>query len=130
MGERTVLLPDAVRDLRVVLTVNDLDHALQLFRDGLGLSVVKEWASPQGRGYVLALGQATLELIDQAQAEWIDQIEVGRRIAGPVRLVFEVQNIHKTIIALSEVGGQMLAGPVQTPWGISMHACKHRTGYN
>jgi catechol 2,3-dioxygenase-like lactoylglutathione lyase family enzyme len=65
MEVHTELSPKAICELRVALTVTDLDQALRLYRDGLGLPVVKEWASPQGRGYVLAVDHATLELVDQ-----------------------------------------------------------------
>jgi hypothetical protein len=39
---------------------------------------------------VLAAGRATIELIDRDQAALIDQVEVGERVAGPVRLAFQV----------------------------------------
>lgn len=109
--------PDEVQELRVALTVADFDQALMLYRDGLGLRVVDEWTSPKGRGVVLAAGRARLELIDQDQANQIDQIEVGRRVARPVRLAFEVPNVEASSAALQEGGANPLNGPVQTPWG-------------
>src|SRR5690242_16300073 len=79
-----------VEELRVALTVDDYDRALAFYRDGLGLSVVEEWARPEGRGAILAAGRATLEVLSRDQAEHIDEVEVGRRVAGPVRLAIEV----------------------------------------
>ena len=105
------------RELRVVLTVDDLAEALRLYRDGLGLSTVKEWATPDGSGVILAAGRATLELIDRAHAAVIDQVEVGRRVAGPVRLAFGVQNVDAESESLRHFGAQALHEPVQTPWG-------------
>jgi lactoylglutathione lyase len=108
---------DRARELRVALTVADLDRAVRLYRDGLGLPVVKEWASPEGRGVVLGVGDATLELIDRDQAELIDRIEVGERVAGPVRLAFAVPDVIETSASLLVAGARPLADPVRTPWG-------------
>ena len=54
---------------------------------------------------------------DHAQAAWIDQVEVGQRISGPVRLAFEVQDLAGMRESLREAGVRALADPVQTPWG-------------
>lgn len=104
-------------EFRIVLTVDDLDQALQLYRDSFGLSVLKQWESPEGRGFVLALGQATLELIDQAQADLIDRIEVGERVTGKVRLAVEVQDADEATTTLQKAGAHIVANPVKTPWG-------------
>jgi catechol 2,3-dioxygenase-like lactoylglutathione lyase family enzyme len=54
---------DAVREVRIALTVEDFDQAAQFYRDRLGLAVVEEWQHPEGRGVILYLGpQTTLEL--------------------------------------------------------------------
>ena len=106
-----------VRELRVALTVDDFERAATLYRDGLGLPVVQEWESPQGRGLVLALERATLELVDEAQADHIDRVEVGRRIHSPVRLAFEVPDVEATASHLQQRGANALGGPVPTPWG-------------
>jgi methylmalonyl-CoA/ethylmalonyl-CoA epimerase len=109
--------PRHVHELRVALTVDDFEGAMRLYRDGLGLSIVTEWASPDGRGIVLAAGRATLELIDQPQAAMIDRVEVGERVAGPVRLAFEVEDVDEASTVLSRHGGRVLHDAVQTPWG-------------
>src|ERR671931_1733800 len=77
-----------VEELRLVLTVPDFDAALRLYRDGLGLEVEAVWASEGGRVVLLSAGRATLELVDDAHAAEIDRLEVGRRVAGPVRVAF------------------------------------------
>ena len=59
---------------------------MALYRDALRPEVEPEWAEPTGRGVVLGAGHGTLELIDRDQARFIDELEVGRRIAGRVRL--------------------------------------------
>jgi catechol 2,3-dioxygenase-like lactoylglutathione lyase family enzyme len=106
-----------VRELRVALTVDDLDQSAALYRDGLGLPVVNEWTAPEGRGLVLAAGRATLELLDAGQAALVDRIEADRRVAGPVRLAFEVADVPASAAALQQRGAQSLHEPVQTPWG-------------
>ena len=106
-----------IRELRIALTVDDIDKALHFYQTTLGLPLVHEWNTSGGRGYVLAFGATTLELIDGAQAEWIDEIEVGRRVSGPVRMALEVQNVDEELERFREAGAQALADPVRTPWG-------------
>ena len=106
-----------IHELRVELTVEDLDEAAALYRDALGLSVVKEWSQPEGRGLILDAGPASIELVDQAQAEHIDRIEVGERVSGPVRLAFGVSNVEAWASSLQDGGAQAVGRPVYTPWG-------------
>jgi NAD(P)-dependent dehydrogenase (short-subunit alcohol dehydrogenase family) len=108
---------DRVSELRVALTVADFAQAAQLYRDGLGLPVVHEWDTPAGRGLILSAGRATIELIDQPQAELIDRVEVGQRIAGPVRLALEVPQLEPYAAALQAHGAEALSDPARTPWG-------------
>jgi NAD(P)-dependent dehydrogenase (short-subunit alcohol dehydrogenase family) len=107
----------SVEEMRLALTVDDLDQAVRLYRDGLGLPVAEEWNSPEGRGLLLDAGRATLELLDPEHANMVDRIEVGRRSAGPVRLVFGVDNLETSTAGLIERGARSLNGPVNTPWG-------------
>jgi hypothetical protein len=106
-----------VRELRVALTVDDFDRWVALYRDGLNLPVTREWSDPEGRGTVLAAGRATLEIIDQAQAARIDQVEAGRRVAGPVRLALGVTDLAAAAGGLLRRGAAALHEPVMTPWG-------------
>ena len=106
-----------VRELCVALTVDDLDRAAMLYRDDLGLPVVQERETPLGQGLVLAVERATLELVDEAQADHIDRVEVGRRVSGPVRLAFEVSDVGTIAVSLQERGAIVLGEPVPTPWG-------------
>jgi lactoylglutathione lyase len=106
-----------VTDLRVVLTVADFDGALRLYRDTLCLEQVADWSSDDGRVVLLEAGRATLELFDEAQADFVDRIEAGHRVSGPVRLAFEVQDSEETARRLVEAGAEQVAGPVTPPWG-------------
>ena len=71
-----------VTGLRVVLTAEDFDQALHFYRDALGLEQTADWSSEDGRVVLLEAGRATLELFDEAQAEHVDRIEAGRRVAA------------------------------------------------
>ncbi|MEL6151412.1 MAG: VOC family protein [Chloroflexota bacterium] len=111
-----MLKSDTITELRIALTVENLDEALKLYREGLGFSVVKEWDEATGRGVILSAGRATLELIDSAQAEHIDQVEVGERIAGPVRLAMEFPDLQSAINAAKSTGARLIHEPVLAPW--------------
>jgi lactoylglutathione lyase len=105
-----------VKELRLVLTVPDFDAALRLYRDALGLEVEAVWASEGGHVVLLSAGHATLELVDEAHAAEIDRIEVGGRVAGPVRVAFRVDDSDAVATQLEEAGATRIAGPVTTPW--------------
>jgi catechol 2,3-dioxygenase-like lactoylglutathione lyase family enzyme len=103
-------------ELRLVLTVDDLDRALAFYRDALGLAELEEWESDGAHGVLLDGGRATLELFNEAQAELVDEIEVGRRVAGPVRVAFRVDDSERVAQTLVAAGGRQLAAAVTTPW--------------
>jgi lactoylglutathione lyase len=105
-----------VKELRLVLTVPDFDAALNLYRDALGLDLEAVWESEGGRVVLLSAGRGTLELVDEAHAAEIDRIEVGRRVAGPVRVAFEVDDSEAVARRLEDAGATTVGGPVTTPW--------------
>jgi len=107
----------SVREVRVALTVEDFERAARLYRDGFGLPVVKEWNTPEGRGLILDAGRGTVEILDRADAAYTDQVEVGQRVSGPVRLAFEVADVPAAAAALKEHGATALGDPVMTSWG-------------
>ena len=69
------------------------------------------------KGAILEAGAATLELLSADQAELVDQIEVGRRVAAPVRLALEVEDSQGTAEKLAAAGAELLAAARETPWG-------------
>ena len=105
-----------VRELRLALTVERYGEALAFYRDVLGLPVVEAWEGPGGSGAVLDAGRATLELLSVPQAELVDEVEVGSRVAGPVRIALEVADSVQTARRLVAGGAAALAEPVVTPW--------------
>ncbi len=113
------MLPTHVNELRLVVTVGDFEESVRLYRDVLGLQEVDSISSPGGQVAILSAGQATVELADAAHAAYIDDVEVGRRVAGHVRVAFGVDDVAGTTDRLAAAGAELLAPPVPTPWGTS-----------
>jgi lactoylglutathione lyase len=108
--------PSPVSELRLVLTVEDYDEALRLYRDALGLAELADFSSSNGRVKLLDAGRATLELTDQANAAFVDEVEVGRRVAGPIRVAFGVADSTSLTASLAAAGATVIAEPTRTPW--------------
>ena len=104
-------------ELRVVLTVEDFDRTVALFRDALGLEQTAAFENDGGHAVLLDAGHGTLEIFDEAQAAAIDRIEVGKRIAGRYRLAFRTADSESVSADLAAAGATIAGGPVQTPWG-------------
>jgi methylmalonyl-CoA/ethylmalonyl-CoA epimerase len=66
---------------------------------------------------VFAIPTATLELFDERQAAYIDELEAGRRVSGPVRLALRVPDLQAALDRLLARGATLVHGPVLTPWG-------------
>lgn len=58
----------------------------------------------------------TGRLPDTKHAEFIDQVEVGRRVAGDIRVALEVDDAPAVTAALAGAGATVLAEPTRTPW--------------
>jgi catechol 2,3-dioxygenase-like lactoylglutathione lyase family enzyme len=106
-----------VRQLRVVVTADDYDEALRFYRDVLGLPELGAFSGDHGSVTILDAGRATLELSDPAHAEYIDEVEVGVRVAGPIRIAFEIDDAEATSRRLAAAGARVIAEPTPTPWG-------------
>jgi catechol 2,3-dioxygenase-like lactoylglutathione lyase family enzyme len=107
-----------VRQLRLCVTAPDYHEALRFYRDVLGLPEQGSYASPDGDGRVtiLAAGVATLELADPEYAAYIDQVEVGSRVASHIRVAFEVEDTAQVTATLADAGAEIIAPPTRTPW--------------
>ncbi|CAM5712833.1 VOC family protein [Streptomyces purpurascens] len=106
----------AVRELRLVVTAEDYDAALHFYRDVLGLAERGAFVSEDGRVTILDAGRATLELTDPNHAAFIDEVEVGRRVAGHVRVAFQVDDSVAVTAKLAAAGAEVVAEPTRTPW--------------
>ena len=105
-----------VHELRLVVTAPDYDEALAFYRDVLGLQERMAFTSPDGRVTILEAGRATLELLDTTHAAFVDEVEVGRRVAGHIRVAFEVSDSATATQELAAAGATILAEPTRTPW--------------
>jgi len=105
-----------VLEMRLVVTAPDYEAALAFYRDVLGMRELGAFTSPGGRVTILDAGRATLELADPAHAAYVDEVEVGRRVAGHVRVAFQVRDAAVATDALAAGGAELIARPVETPW--------------
>ena len=106
-----------VRQLRLVVQVDDYDAAVAFFRDALGLTEEAAFSGGDGaRVMILEAGRATLELANPAHHSFIDEVEVGRPVAPRFRLAFEVDDTAAGTAELAGAGGAVVAAPTETPW--------------
>lgn len=106
-----------VVELRVALTTADYARLVKFYCDGLGIEPAAIWNNGDGQALVLNLGRATLEIFDEAQAETIDHLEVGRRVSGQIRFALQVPDLHAAMDRLLKHGATLVHEPVMTPWG-------------
>jgi hypothetical protein len=104
-----------VLEMRLVVTAADYDVALGFYRDALRMPELGAFASEGGRVTILDAGRATLELADPAHAAYVDQVEVGHRAAGRIRVAFQVPHAADATDRLVAAGAT-LAPSAQTPW--------------
>jgi methylmalonyl-CoA/ethylmalonyl-CoA epimerase len=106
-----------ISEVRVALTVADFDEAVAFYREALGLEQVADWSSESGRVILLEAGRATLELLDERQAAFVDEVETGTRVSGKVRLALQVADSEVAANRLVAAGARLVASPRATPWG-------------
>jgi catechol 2,3-dioxygenase-like lactoylglutathione lyase family enzyme len=100
-------------ELRVVLTVDDYDAAVRLWRDGLGLPVERSFDG----GLLLTAGRGTVEILTRDAAAGVEKLEAGGGAPAPFRLAIEVANSEKSAAAMTAAGARKTGGPVTAPWG-------------
>ncbi len=105
-----------VRQMRLVVTAEDYDAALAFYRDTLGMDEIGAFSSPGGHVTILDAGRATLELADPPHAAYIDEVEVGNRVAGHLRVAFQVGDARDATERALSAGAGLIAAPVETPW--------------
>jgi lactoylglutathione lyase len=105
-----------VHEMRLVVTAEDYDEAIRFYRDVLGLPERAAYDSPGGHVVILEAGRATLEIADPAHAAFIDEVEVGQRVAGHLRVAFEVDDSEAMTRTLAVAGATVIAAATRTPW--------------
>lgn len=107
-----------VLEMRLVVTTAEYDASIAFYRDVLGMPELGVFGSPDGgRVTILDAGRATLEISDPMNASWIDEVEVGRRVAGHIRVAFGVDDARDATTRSVAAGAALIAAPVETPWG-------------
>ncbi|MDG4820442.1 VOC family protein [Asanoa sp. WMMD1127] len=105
-----------VKQMRLVVQVDDYDAAVAFFRDTLGLTEEAAFSGgDDARVIILEAGRATLELANPAHHRYIDEVEVGRPVAPRFRLAFEVDDTEATTEAIKTAAAPV-APPTETPW--------------
>ena len=106
-----------IHELRVAVTTSDYERLVKFYCDGLGIEPAAIWNNGQGQALVLNMGNATLEIFDEVQAETIDQLEAGRRISGQIRFALQVPDLKAAMERLLAHGAILVHPPITTPWG-------------
>ncbi|HLO15370.1 MAG TPA: VOC family protein [Anaerolineales bacterium] len=106
-----------VFELRVAITTSDYERLVKFYCEGLGIEPTAIWNNDGGRALILSMGNATLEIFDEAQAQTIDQIEAGKRTSGQIRFALQVPDLKAATERLLAHGATLVHPPVLTPWG-------------
>ncbi len=96
-------------------TTQNEEATRRFYRDVLGMRE-REAYEERGRVTILDAGRATLELLDEEHAAFVDELEVGRRVAGHIRVALEVDDSAATAQRLVEAGATLIAEATRTPW--------------
>lgn len=104
-------------ELRVALTVRDFERSVKFYCEGLGIEPAAIWNNDGGQALMLNMGNATLEVFDERQAEVIDQLEAGERISGQIRFALQVPDLKAAMNRLLAHGATLVHSPILTPWG-------------
>jgi catechol 2,3-dioxygenase-like lactoylglutathione lyase family enzyme len=105
------------REFRFVLVTGDFEATAHLFRDVFGYEMLMDLDGQGGRGVILRLPTATLELVDAEHDRMVDEIEVGEPQGNRVRIAVEVEDLVSASDSVTGTGAEALAPPVETPWG-------------
>ncbi len=105
-----------VLEMRLVVTTPDYERALAFYPDVLGMPELAAFSSDGGHVTILDAGRATLELADPPHAAYVDEVEVGRRVAGQIRVCFQVADVRSATQRAVEAGAASIAPPTETPW--------------
>jgi uncharacterized glyoxalase superfamily protein PhnB len=104
--------------MRLVVETLDYDDALAFYRDALGAPEELTVHGDDGEKVtILDVGRATLELSNPAQVDYIDRVEVGRRVSPRLRVAFEVADATDVTQRLVDADAELVAPPSLTPWG-------------
>lgn len=104
-------------ELRVAVTTQDYERLVKFYCLGLGIEPAAVWNNDGGKALMLNMGNATLEIFDERQAEVIDNLEVGKRVSGQIRFALQVPDLKAATERMLANGATLVHEPVTTPWG-------------
>ena len=104
-------------ELRVAITTQDYDRLVKFYCLGLGIEPAAVWNNDGGKALMLNMGNATLEIFDERQAEVIDDLEAGKRVSGQIRFALQVPDLKAAMERMLANGATLVHEPVMTPWG-------------
>jgi catechol 2,3-dioxygenase-like lactoylglutathione lyase family enzyme len=105
-----------VIELRVAITTADFERLKRFYCDGLGLEPAEIWTSAEDSALLIELGRGTMEILDEAHAAKVDDLEAGRRVSGHIRFAIQVPDLHAALDRLLAKGAKLVHPPVVTPW--------------
>src|SRR5215510_13204147 len=108
--------PRPVIELRVAITTADFERLKRFYCDGLGLEPGEIWTSEQDSALLIELGRGTMEILDQAHAAKVDEIEAGRRVSGQIRFAIQVPDLQTALDRVLAKGARLVHPPIVTPW--------------
>lgn len=107
----------AIFELRVAVTTQDHERLVKFYCLGLGIEPAAVWNNDGGKALMLNMGNATLEIFDERQAEVIDDLEAGKRVSGHIRFALQVPDLNAAMERMLANGATLVHEPVMTPWG-------------
>ena len=107
----------SIFELRVAITTQDYERLVKFYCLGLGIEPAAVWNNDGGKALMLNMGNATLEIFDERQAEVIDTLEVGKRVSGQIRFALQVPDLKAAMERMLANGATLVHEPVMTPWG-------------
>jgi catechol 2,3-dioxygenase-like lactoylglutathione lyase family enzyme len=104
------------RELRFVVVVDDYDVAAHLFRDVFDLKLLMDLEGQGGRGVILQVPAATLEIVDADHERMVDELEAGRPFDKRARIAVRVDDLGEAAREVSDAGGEAISAR-STPRG-------------
>ena len=93
-----------------------LDRSRRLLVSLLTASLPDVGYVPPEATYLAWLDMRALQLADPPHAAYIDEVEVGSRVAGHIRVALQVGDAAEVTATLVANGAELIAEPVRTPW--------------
>lgn len=106
-----------ILELRVAITTKDYERLVKFYCLGLGIEPAAVWNNDGGKALMLNMGNATMEIFDERQAEVVDDLEVGERVSGQIRFALQVPDLNAAMERMLANGATVVHEPVLTPWG-------------